>query len=73
MKYCRLVLDEHRRVASITYLGNESIEDMNFSIIVGMQESYLNSLEHFFDKGTITDIFKQEFVGLWTYLMQLKH
>ena len=58
MKYCRLVLDEHRRVASITYLGNESIEDMNFSIIVGMQESYLNSLEHFFDKGTITDLIK---------------
>ena len=58
MRYCRLVLDEHRRVASITYLGNESVEDLNFGAIVGMQESYLNSLEHFFDKGTVTDLIK---------------
>jgi hypothetical protein len=58
MRYCRLVLDEHRRVASITYLGNDPVEDFNFGSIVGMQESYLNSLEHFFDKGTITDLIK---------------
>jgi len=58
MRYCRLVLDEHRRVASITYLGNDPVEDVNFGAIVGMQESYLNSLEHFFDKGTVTDLIK---------------
>ena len=58
MRYCRLVLDEHRRVASITYIGNDAVEDLNFGSIVGMQESYLNSLEHFFDKGAITDIIK---------------
>eukprot|EP00946_MAST-07B_sp_MAST-7B-sp1_P003123 g3123.t1 len=58
MRYCRVVLDEHRRVASITYLGHEAMEDVNFAAVVGMQESYLNSLEHFFDKGTIPDLCK---------------
>ena len=58
MRYCRVVLDEHRRIASITYLGNEAMEDVNFGAVVGMQESYLNSLEHFFDKGTVPDLCK---------------
>ena len=58
LRYCRVVLDVHRRVASITYLGAQPIEDRNLAGLVGLQESYLNSLEHFYDKGTIPDLVK---------------
>ena len=58
LRYCRIVLDVHRRVASITYLGAQPVEDRNFAGLVGLQESYLNSLEHFYDKGTIPDLAK---------------
>ena len=46
----------HRRVVSITYLGAQPIEDRNFAGLVGLQESYLNSVEHFYDKGVIPDL-----------------
>ena len=56
LRYCRLVVDVHRRVVSITYLGAQPIEDRNFAGLVGLQESYLNSVEHFYDKGVIPDL-----------------
>ena len=56
LRYCRIVVDVHRRVVSITYLGAQPIEDQNFAGLVGLQESYLNSIEHFYDKGSIPDL-----------------
>eukprot|EP00943_MAST-04B_sp_MAST-4B-sp1_P002176 g2176.t1 len=56
LRYCRVVVDVHHRVVSITYLGAQPVEDRNFAGLVGLQESYLNSIEHFYDKGVIPDL-----------------
>jgi adenylate kinase family enzyme len=58
LRYCRVVLDVHRRVVGITYLGAQPIEDRNIAGLVGLQEAYVGSMEHFFDKGAIPDMAK---------------
>ena len=55
-RYCRVLLDPHGRVMSITYLGREAVEVNNLAHLVNMHESGLSSLEHFYEKGSVDDL-----------------
>ena len=54
--YCRVLLDPHGRVMSITYIGREPVEVNNLAHLVNMHEAALSSLEHFYEKGSVEDL-----------------
>ncbi len=58
------MLDRYGYLQSITYLGSSPVEQRNFSKLVGLHESYINDLVHFYDNGLIKDLV-EFFHGNW--------
>jgi hypothetical protein len=54
-RYTVLKIDPHGRLAELVYLGAEPVEPRNLSMLVGMQEAYLNSACGAYDRGIIKD------------------
>ena len=54
-------------VVEVSYLGEDVVENRNFTYLPGMHESYLNSAVHMHTKGYVTDwveFFRQDWAAV---------
>ena len=64
IRYCKVRLDKYGRVVMIVYIGHKCAAFNNMEKLVGMHETYINSLISTYDRGDITDLLSY-FEGEW--------
>eukprot|EP00941_MAST-03F_sp_MAST-3F-sp1_P004015 g4015.t1 len=55
VQFCKVVLDRHQRIAEILCITSMPVETRNLSRLIGLQESFVNSLIFSYENGKVKD------------------